>query len=340
MAGLLQNPVNFRKGLFRREGTSVKIAVLDAATLGDDLSLFHLEEMGEVTVYQTTKPEEVAGRIRGVDAVVINKIRLNETNLAGSNVKLICVAATGYDNIDTDWCGKNGIVVCNVIGYSTDSVAQLTVTMALYLTQHIPEYTRYVREGDYTKSGIANRLTPVFHELSGKTWGIAGYGNIGKKVGVAAEALGCRVIVYKRTPVQNVQCVDLDTLCRESDILSVHLPLSNETRGLFSRERISIMKPDALFINVARGAVADEQALAEAVKGKKIGGIGIDVFSTEPFDKTHPFYAIREDDRVCLTPHMAWGAYEARERCIQEIAENIRAFRDGCLRNCVNKATN
>ena len=321
---------------FRREGTSVKIAVLDAATLGDDLSLLPLEATGEVTVYRTTKPDEVAGRIRDVDTVVINKIRLNETNLAGSNVKLICVAATGYDNIDIGWCGKHNIVVCNVVGYSTDSVAQLTVAMVLYLAQHMAEYTRFVREGEYSKSGIANRLTPAFHELSGKTWGIAGYGNIGKKVGAAAEALGCRVIVYKRSPVQDAVCVDLETLCRESDILSVHLPLNNETRGLFSRDRIALMKPDALFINVARGAVTDEQALADAVMEKRIGGIGIDVYSAEPFTENHPFYAIRMDERVCLTPHMAWGAYEARERCIREIADNIMAFRNGKLRNCVN----
>ncbi len=314
----------------------MKITVLDAATLGEDLSLQPLENVGEVRLYQITAPEEVAERIREADTVVINKIRLNASNLAGSRVRLICVAATGYDNIDIDWCRDHGIAVCNVVGYSTDSVAQLTVSIALYLTQHLAEYTRYVREGNYTKSGIANRLTPAFHELAGKTWGIAGYGNIGRKVGKAADALGCRVIAYKRKPSAEVPCVDLDTLCRESDILSVHLPLNEETRGLFSRDKIALMKPDALFINVARGAVADEQALADAVREGNIGGIGIDVYTSEPFPEDHPFYSIRKDRRVCLTPHMAWGAYEARERCIREIAENIRAFQEGKLRNCVN----
>lgn len=314
----------------------MQIAVLDAATLGEDISLTELNQFGQVTIFHTTIPEEIPARIREADAVVINKIRLNAGNLAGSRVKLICVAATGYDNIDTDWCREHGITVCNVVGYSTDSVAQLTVAMALYLTQHMAEYTRCVRNGSYTHSGIANRLNPAFHELNGKTWGIAGYGHIGRKVGAAAAALGCRVIAYKRTPVAEPLCVDLETLCRESDILSVHLPLNEETRGLFSREKIALMKPDALFINVARGAVADEAALADALKDGKIGGLGIDVYTEEPFPENHPFYAIREDDRVCLTPHMAWGAYEARVRCIREIAENIRAYKAGKPRNCVN----
>lgn len=313
------------------------IAVLDAATLGEDLPLEPLEQFGEVTVYPTTDPDDIPERIREADVVIINKIKLNETNLTGSSVRLICVAATGYDNIDTGWCRKHGIAVSNVVGYSTDSVAQLTVAMALYLTQHLAEYTRYVRDGSYTRSGIANRLSPAFHELTGKTWGIAGYGHIGKRVGDAAAALGCRVIAYKRNPVSNVPCVDIDTLCRESDILSVHLPLNDQTRGLFSAEKIAMMKPDALFINAARGAVTDEQALANALREGRIGGLGIDVYSREPFPENHPFYSIREDDRVCLTPHLAWGAYEARVRCLEEIVLNIRAFSEGKKRSCVNE---
>ena len=318
----------------------MRIVVLDAATLGADLSLEPLNAVGDVTVYQRTAPEEVAERVRDADAVIINKIRLNAANLAGSRVKLICVAATGYDNIDIGFCREQGITVSNVVGYSTDSVAQLTVSMALMLTNHLAEYTRFVRSGEYSQSGVANRLEPVYHEMAGKTWGIAGYGNIGRKVAAAAEALGCRVIVFKRTPDPKTLCVDLDTLCRESDILSVHLPLNDGTRGLFSREKIALMKPDALFINVARGAVADEAALAEALKAGRLGGLGIDVYSAEPFPADHPFCGIREDDRVCMTPHMAWGAYEARVRCLEEMIMNIRAFQEGKRRNCVNLTGN
>ena len=313
----------------------MRIAVLDAATLGQDLSLEPLSAVGQVTVYQQTAPEEVADRVREADAVIINKIRLNASNLAGSRVKLICVAATGYDNIDIAWCREQGITVSNVVGYSTDSVAQLTVAMALSLANHLAEYTRHVRSGEYTRNGIANRLEPVYHELAGKTWGIAGYGHIGRKVGAVAAALGCRVIVYKRTPDPEAECVDLDTLCRESDILSIHLPLNEQTRGLFSREKIALMKPDALLINVARGAVTDEAALAEALKEGCLGGLGIDVYAREPFPEDHPFQGIREDDRVCLTPHMAWGSYEARVRCLDEMILNIRAFQEGKPRNRV-----
>lgn len=314
----------------------MRIVVLDAATLGDDLSLAPLDEVGDVTVWRTTAPEETAARVREADVVILNKIRLNESNLSGSRVRLICVAATGYDNIDTAWCRAHGITVSNVVGYSTDSVAQLTVSMALYLANRLPEYTRAVRTGDYTRSGIANKLSPAFHEITGKTWGIAGYGNIGRKVASVARALGCKVIAYKRTPVPEIDCVDLPALCRESDIISVHLPLNDATRGIFSREMIALMKPDALFINVARGAVADEQALADALAGSRLGGLGIDVYTREPFPQDHPFYRLREDDRVCLTPHMAWGALEARERCLREMILNIRAFENGTPRNCVN----
>ncbi len=314
----------------------LRIAVLDAKTLGEDLDLSPLDAVGDVNVYDTSAPEEIPGRISGADVVMINKIRLNESNLSGSPVRLICVAATGYDNIDVAWCRSHGIAVSNVVGYSTDSVAQLTVSMALSLTNHLREYTQAVRDGSYTRGGVANRLTPVYHELSGRTWGIAGYGHIGKKVGAVARALGCRVIVFKRTPEEGCECVDPDTLCRESDILSIHLPLSEATRGFLSAERIAMLKREAIVINVARGAVTDEKALAEALKQGSIGGLGVDVYSREPFPEDHPFYELRENDRACFTPHMAWGAYEARVRCLDEMILNIRAFVNGERRNRVD----
>ncbi|MBQ3278778.1 MAG: hydroxyacid dehydrogenase [Clostridia bacterium] len=307
----------------------MKIVVLDAATLGD-LDLSPLHALGEVTVYPSTTPETVRNHIGDADTVILNKVRLNESNLEGNTtLRQICIAATGYDNVDAAWCGRHGIAVCNVVGYSTDSVAQLTVGMALYLANRMPEYTGAVRDGSYSRGGVANKLTPAFHEVAEKTWGIAGYGNIGKAVGRVARALGCRVIVFKRSPEEGANRVDLDTLCRESDILSVHLPLNDGTRNLFSREKIALMKPETLFINVARGAVADEAALAEALLAGKLGGLGIDVYTREPFPEDHPFYALKDHPRACLTPHMAWGAKEARERCLREIIENIRAFRAG-----------
>ena len=312
----------------------LNICVLDAATLGEDLDLTPLSAVGQVKTYATTSPEEVAERLVDCDMVLINKIKLGAHNLKwATRLKLICVAATGYDNIDVEYCRAHGIGVANVVGYSTNNVAQLTVAMALSLITHLPTYNRITADGSYTSGGVANCLTPAYHEIAGKTWGIAGYGNIGGAVGRIAEAMGCRVLAYKRTPVQGVTCVDLETLCRESDILSIHLPLNDATRGLIDAAHIDMLKPEAIVINVARGAVTDEAALAQALADGRIGGLGVDVYSTEPFPESHPFYALRERENICLTPHMAWGSIEARRRCLQEIILNMEAFLRGERRN-------
>ena len=312
----------------------LNICVLDAATLGEDLDLTPLSRVGQVRIFATTDPEEVAERLVDCDIVLINKIKLGASNLKwATRLKLICVAATGYDNIDVAYCRAHGIGVANVVGYSTNNVAQLTVAMALSLITHLPSYNRITADGSYTRGGVANCLTPAYHEIAGKTWGVAGYGNIGGAVGRIAEAMGCRVLAYKRTPVQGVECVDLETLCRESDILSIHLPLNDETRGIFNAAHVAMLKPGAIVINVARGAVTDEKALAEALESGRIGGLGVDVYSTEPFPVEHPFYRLRNRDNVCLTPHMAWGSIEARRRCLEEIVLNMEAFLRGERRN-------
>ena len=315
----------------------IKIAVLDASTLGGDLSLKPLEEIGTADIYPSLCGDELVRVLKTAEAVIVNKIKLNETNLKyAENLKLICVAATGYDNIDVEYCRKRGIGVCNAVGYSSDSVAQLTLAIALNLYTNIPQFTEFVRSGEYTKSGVANRLTPVYHEISGKTWGILGFGNIGRRTARAAEALGCKIIVCARSEKQGYENVDTDELCRRSDILSVHTPLTDETYHIINRERLKLMKRTAILINVARGAVTDEKALAEAVKNGEIGGIGVDVYDGEPLGETNPLYEIKGYDNVCLTPHMAWGAYEARGRCLNEMIENIKAFLDGGTRNRVD----
>ena len=308
----------------------MQITFLDAATLGDDLIYDMFETIGSVIVYQSTSSETFAEHVANADVLIINKYQLNARNLPhAEKLKLICIAATGYDNVDLDYCRAHGIAVCNVVGYSTKSVAQLTVSMALSLYTHLPEYNAFVRSGEYTKRGIANCLTPVYHEIAGKTWGIVGFGNIGKQVGCVAEALGCRVLVNKCTPMDGWNCVDFDTVCRESDILSIHVPLNDATRGLLDRAHIAMLKRDAIVINVARGAVTDEVALAEAISAHRIGGLGVDVYSVEPLSFDHPFQAIRDLPNVCLTPHMAWGGYETRVRLLGEMAENIKAFYGG-----------
>ncbi len=315
----------------------MKIHILDAKTLGDDIDLSVITGLGESVIYPATLPEERVKNIGDAEVLVLNKTILDEEVLEeAKNLKLICVAATGYDNIDVEYCREHGIAVCNVVGYSSASVAQLTVSLVLNLMLHMRGFTDFVRSGEYTKSGIQNRLSPTFHELDGLTWGIAGYGNIGKRVAAAARALGCRVIAYKKTPEEGVECVDLKRLCAESDIITIHLPLSEETRGLFGEEEISLMKKTAVIVNTARGAVTDEAAFAEAILHGKIGGFGTDVYSLEPIAEDSPLWKVMEHPNTIFTPHMAWGAYEARMRCMREIAENIKVFFAGGVRNRVD----
>lgn len=315
----------------------MKIVYLDAKTIGEDLDVSLISELGETVIYPNTPQEEVKNVITDTDVIIVNKLKLNESNLKyAKNLKLICITATGYDNIDVDYCRTNNIAVCNVVGYSSHSVAQLTVAMALDLSMKLSEFTDFVHDGSYTRSGIANKLTPTYHEMCGKIWGVVGLGAIGRQVATVAQALGCKVIAFKRTPDTSIPCCNLSYLFKKADIISVHLPLSDETKGLIDKELIAQMKENAILINVARGAVTDEAALAEAVLENKIGGIGVDVYSEEPFSENHPFYKLLGNKKALLTPHMAWGAYEARERCIEQVMENIRAFFRGDIKNRVD----
>lgn len=315
----------------------MKIVILDSATLGDDIEFGLFERFGDVQIYRGTAPEEVAERIADCDIVILNKVRLGAGNLpAAGHLKLICVTATGFDNIDLDYCRARGIGVCNVEGYSTDSVAQLTAAMVLSLANHLRVFDDYVKDGSYTVSGIHNRLEPVFHELAGKTWGIVGLGNIGRRVARIAGALGCRVIAFRRAADEEYKCVSLPELCETADIISIHLPLTDDTRGIISREMIGCMKTGAIVINAARGAVADEKALADAMLSGRLGGLGVDVYSVEPMREDSPYTALFDHPDVIFTPHMAWGAYEARVRCMEEIALNIEAFLNGEKRSRVD----
>ena len=312
----------------------MKISILDASTLGGDLDLSVFEKYGEVSIFGTTAPEDVEKNIADSDVIVINKIKVNAINLKNANnLKLILEMATGFDNIDLEYCKEKGIAVCNVVGYSTMSVSQITVSMALSLISNIKTFSGACADGTYSNGKVANILTPTYHDIAGKTWGIVGFGNIGKQVGKVAEALGCKVIAYKRTPVDGVDCVDIDTLCEKADIISIHTPLNDGTRNLINADRIAKMKNSAIVINVARGAVCDESALAEAILDGKIYGLGVDVFTQEPYPVDHPFTKIAGLDNVILTPHMAWGSYESRVRCRDEAILNLEAFLCGERRN-------
>lgn len=311
----------------------MNIAVLDVATLGDDLSFDVIKSLGYVTFYDITRQEDVVERIKDAEVLILNKVKLNRENLPyAKNLKLICITATGFDNVDLEYCKEHGIGVCNVVGYSTDSVVQLTVAMAFSLATNLQAFDGYVKSGDYTKSGVFNCIQPVFREISALTWGVVGLGNIGGKVADIAKTMGCRVLAYKRKPVDEYTCVDIDTLCRESDIISVHTPLNEDTYHLIDERRLSLMKNSAILINVARGAVVDEKAVSDAVLSGRLGGLGVDVYSTEPMQTDSPYQQILSCDNVIFTPHMAWGSIDARQRCIDEVAENIKSFVSGGTR--------
>ena len=316
----------------------MKIVILDGASIGFDTPISVLDKFGKVISYDSSTAEEAIARSVDADVIILNKVKIGRELIENSkNLKLICIFATGYDNIDLSAARARGVGVCNVPGYSTDSVTLFTLSTVLALCSHLIEYNAFVKSGKYTESGSPNRLTPVCHDLRGKTWGIIGYGNIGRAVGKVAEAFGARVIVYKRTPCEDAECVDIDTLCRESDIITVHCPLNDQSRKLIDEQKISLMKPSVVLVNEARGAVLDEGAATRAVLEGRIAGFGCDVYSEEPFSAEHPYNEIMQLDNVILTPHSAWGSYEARERCIHIIAENIQSFISGKTLNRVDK---
>lgn len=312
----------------------IKIVFPDVSAIGVDLDYSAFEAYGEVVKYNQTSGDELAERISDATVIAVNKCKLTADVLkCAKKLKIICEAATGYDNIDLEYCRQNGIAVTNVAGYSTDCVAQLTFTMALNLMTHMKEYADFVSDSSYTKSGIANRLSPQFNEMAGKIWGIVGYGNIGKKVAEIARAFGCHIIAHSKTKKPDVECVDLKTLCSRADIISLHVPLTDTTRAMIGEAELKSMKKTAILINVARGAVTDEASVAEAIKNGTISALGCDVYSVEPFPPEHPYTEIKNLPNVCLTPHIAWGGFETRNRLLREMEMNLSAFLRGESRN-------
>lgn len=314
----------------------MNIVFLDSGTIGEDIDVGVFSKLGSFTEYKKTSPEQTAERIENADVVIANKVKLTAEVLAhAKRLSLVCVTATGYDNVDIEYAKKNEIAVCNVKGYSTDSVAQVTAACVLSLVNHIGEYDRYCKSGKYTESGVQNMLNPVFYELSGKVWGIYGFGNIGRKVAEIAKSFGCGILVCKRTPDADFNCVSLSELFEKCDIITIHTPLTSETLHSVNEEMLSKSKKNLVLVNAARGAVTDEKAVAEAVLSGKIGAFAADVYSSEPLEEASPLCALKKCENVIFTPHMAWGAYEARERLIDEVYKNISDFQKGGRRNRV-----
>ncbi|NLL04851.1 MAG: D-2-hydroxyacid dehydrogenase [Clostridiaceae bacterium] len=317
-----------------------RICILDAKTLGSDIDLLGLSKFGDVTIYNTTKASEVADRIKDQEIVITNKVVLNESNMESAlDLKLICVSATGTNNIDLDYAKSRGIVVTNVAGYSTRSVVQHTFAMLFYLMESLKYYDEYVKSMDYSRSDIFTHLDKPFEELSGKTWGIIGLGTIGVSVASIARAFGCRVIYYSTSGKNDngeYKRVEMDELLRESDIVSIHAPLNEKTRNLIEYKRLQLMKKTALLINLGRGAIVKEDDLAKALDEDLIRGAALDVLESEPIKSDNPLLTLKKQDKLLITPHIAWASVEARRRLINEIELNIKGFLANEIRNRVN----
>ncbi len=318
----------------------MKIVVLERSSVGMDVSVDVFNELGEVTAYNNTLYDDIAERVKDADIIVANKSPLNEKTLKDApNVKLICEFATGYDNVDVNYCKSRGIGVCNVRNYSTEMVAQHTFAMALFLCEKLRHYDDYVKSGKYAAQERFSNFDIPFYELNGKTWGIIGMGNIGRKVAEIAKAFGCRVIFYSVTgnsTVTDYERVDFDTVLSESDFLSIHCPLSDLTRNLLDESAISKMKKTAYLINVARGPIVNEEALYDALLNDRIAGAGLDVLTKEPIAKDSLLQRIQDSGRLIITPHLAWASVEARERCVQMNYDNIKAFLEGRVLNRID----
>ena len=317
----------------------MKIVFLETDTLGSDVNLDRFNTLGEVIKYPNTTAKEVPQRIKDSDIIIVNKVAMNEETLSGAdNLKLICLTATGTNIVDFEYTNSRNITVTNVKGYSTQSVIQHTFALFFYLYEKLSYYDQFVKSGEYIRSDIFSHFDKKFHELYGKTWGIIGLGEIGRGVGLIAKLFGCKVIYYSTSGKNNnedFQRVDMDTLLKESDVISIHAPLNKATMDLIGEEELKKMKPSAILLNLGRGPIINEEALAKALKKDWIAGAGLDVLTIEPMAESNPLFEIKDSTKLIITPHIAWATVEARQRVTDEVYKNIIAYLNGEERNVV-----
>lgn len=308
----------------------MKIVFLDAKTIGDDIDLSGFDELGEVVKYGFSTPEEARERTKDADVIVLNKVVINEQSIGeAEHLKLVCVTATGTNNLDKEYLAKRGIAWRNVGGYSTETVAQHTFALLFYLLEKLPYYDSYVKSEKYVNDTTFTHFARAFHELSGMTWGIVGLGAIGRRVADIAKMFGCRVIYYStsgKNDQPGYERVDFETLLTEADIVSVHAPLDGNTEGLMDAEAFHKMKSTAVFLNLGRGPIVVEQDLADALLAGEIAAAGLDVLSVEPMTADNPLREIKDSEKLIITPHIAWASVEARTRLMKLVEENIREF--------------
>ena len=316
----------------------VEIVLLEKDTLSvGDMDFTQFEKIGKVKYYDTLKGNELIKAIENAEIVLINKTVFDKQLFSAcKRLKYIGVFATGYNNVDLEEANLRGVTVCNAPSYSTKSVAQLTMTYILELSSNLSKYNRSTHEGKWIESSTFSYFPYKFSELDGKTLGIFGMGTIGKEVAQMGMAFGLKIIAYSRTPknIDGVTFVERDELFKKSDFLSMHCPLTPDTKLLVNERTLSLMKPTAFLINTSRGGVIDENALANSLKSGKISGAAVDVLTKEPMAKDCPLLGI---DNCIITPHIAWTTVEARKRLLEIVCQNLQAFLEGKPQNCVNK---
>ena len=319
-------------------GQPLQAVFLDYDTVANgDLDLSALRAAsGDLVLFESSQPQ-VADRIRDADIVLLNKLELSRALLSGApRLKLIALAATGTNNVDLIAARELGIAVCNVRAYCTASVVQHVWGLILSLTQHVDQFSRFTKGGEWARDEPGAVLSRTIRELQGRVFGVIGWGELGRGTARIAEAFGMRIVIANRPGApQRADRMPLDQLLAVADVVSLHCPLTDATRGLIGARELKLMKPDALLINTARGALIDGAALAAALKAGQLGGAGIDVLPHEPPQKDEPLID-SQIPNLLVTPHIAWAAREARQRCIDEMAANIRDFRSGGRRGRVD----
>ncbi|RXJ98449.1 hydroxyacid dehydrogenase [Arcobacter sp. CECT 8989] len=309
----------------------MEIVFLDRKTLGNDISLEKFNELGNVTIYETTSEDETLERIKNCDVVITNKVVITKEIMNNSDIKLICVTATGTNNVDIEYAKKNGIEVKNVVGYAKATVAQLTITLALHFIQKLDYYKNYVENGGWGKSDIFTHLDEPFYELENRNWGIIGLGNIGQRVANIAKAFECNVNYYStsgKNSNSKFNQMSIEKLLKTSDIISIHSPLNDATANLINKSNLSLLKDGAILINVGRGGIINEEDLAKRLDEEKILYCGLDVVEYEPIKENNPLNKIEKKNRLVITPHIAWASIEARNKIINTTFENIKSFID------------
>lgn len=317
----------------------MNIVFLDRNTIGNDIDINVFEKFGILTVYPYTSEEDVNSRIKNADIVLTNKAKLNSKTLADTKVQLICLSATGTDNVDVNYCSLNNIAVCNVKGYSTESVVQHTFASLFALMEKISKHENYTRSGEYVNDVSFKYLNWRFNEIHGKNYGIIGMGAIGQRVGDIAKAFGCNVFYWSSNNIDRCSSftrLSLDDLLQRCDIISIHSPLTKDTFHMIGTAQFKLMKDSSIIVNMGRGDIIDEVSLVNALKSGLIGGACIDVLSKEPMSDNSPYIEILNNQNLLITPHIAWASIEARNRCISEMCTNISAYLNGDFRNRVD----